>query len=116
MYGLLYFSGQFFLEFTRGDEAIYLGPLRLAQWLDLAFALAAAVGLLLLWWQANKRAPAQETTETGVAVEGTDSVAVTVPIEAAAAEQETQETGIQAEKAEEQDGSKETEGTADSQP
>jgi phosphatidylglycerol:prolipoprotein diacylglycerol transferase len=107
MYGLLYFSGQFFLEFTRGDEAIYLGPWRLAQWLDLAFALAAAVGLLVLWWQESRRAAAQETTEAEVAAKVTDSVAATDPIEAEAAELETQETQVQAEKAE---------GTADSQP
>ena len=51
LYVLLYFTGQFFLEFTRGDEAIYLGSLRLAQVLDLALALAAAVTLLVLWWR-----------------------------------------------------------------
>jgi phosphatidylglycerol:prolipoprotein diacylglycerol transferase len=55
MYLLLYFAGQFFLEFTRGDEAIFLGPWRLAQWLDLVLALAAAVGLLALWWQDRNR-------------------------------------------------------------
>jgi phosphatidylglycerol:prolipoprotein diacylglycerol transferase len=55
MYLLLYFAGQFLLEFTRGDEAIYLGPWRLAQWLDLILALAAAVGLLVLWWQDRNR-------------------------------------------------------------
>ena len=51
LYALLYFAGQFFLEFTRGDEAIYLGTLRLAQVLDLVLALAAAVALLVLWWR-----------------------------------------------------------------
>jgi membrane protein implicated in regulation of membrane protease activity len=51
LYALLYFAGQFFLEFTRGDEAIYLGSLRLAQVLDLALALAAAGALLALWWR-----------------------------------------------------------------
>lgn len=51
MYVLLYFSGQFFLEFSRGDEAIYLGPWRLAQVFDLVLILAAAGGLLLTWWQ-----------------------------------------------------------------
>ena len=51
MYLLLYFGGQFFLEFTRGDEAIYLGPWRLAQVLDLIIALVAAAGVLVLWWQ-----------------------------------------------------------------
>jgi len=58
MYGLLYFAGQFFLEFTRGDEAIYLGAWRLAQIIDLAFVLAAAIGLLLLWWQSGGGQPA----------------------------------------------------------
>lgn len=53
MYSLLYFAGHFFLEFTRGDEAIYLGPWRLAQVLDVVLALAAAVALLLLWRRAR---------------------------------------------------------------
>jgi phosphatidylglycerol:prolipoprotein diacylglycerol transferase len=51
MYLLLYFAGQFFLGFSRGDEAIYLGPWRLAQLFDLALALLAALALLLKWWQ-----------------------------------------------------------------
>jgi phosphatidylglycerol:prolipoprotein diacylglycerol transferase len=51
----LYFTGQFFLEFTRGDEAIYVGPWRLAQVLDMALALASAAGVLVLWWQAQTR-------------------------------------------------------------
>jgi phosphatidylglycerol:prolipoprotein diacylglycerol transferase len=55
MYGLLYSAGQFFLEFTRGDEAIYVGPWRLAQVLDLVLVLAAAAGLLVLWWQAREQ-------------------------------------------------------------
>ena len=63
MYSLLYFGGQFFLEFTRGDEAIYLGPWRLAQWLDLVFALAAAVGLMVLWWQEQSREEEPEDLE-----------------------------------------------------
>ena len=50
LYGLLYFALQFFLEFTRGDEAIYVGPWRLAQVLNLVLALAAGVSLLVLWW------------------------------------------------------------------
>ncbi len=49
-YGLLYFAVQFFLEFTRGDEAIYVGPWRLAQVLNLALVLAAGGALLALWW------------------------------------------------------------------
>ena len=115
MYVLLYFSGQFFLEFTRGDEAIYLGPLRLAQWLNLAFALAAAAGLLLLWWQATRRATVEEATKTDLASELTDPAAK-APIEADLAEAEPQEMGAQAEQTDAQDGSKETGGTADSQP
>lgn len=55
MFNLFYFTGQFFLEFTRGDEAIYLGPWRLAQVFDLALALAAAGSLMVLWWQASRR-------------------------------------------------------------
>lgn len=53
MYLVLYFGGAFFLEFARGDGAIYIGPWRLAQWLDLVLALAAAAGVLLLWWRAR---------------------------------------------------------------
>jgi len=69
MYVLLYFGGQFLLEFTRGDEAIYVGPWRLAQWVDLALALAAAGGLMALWWQAL--GPAADTAEiTGNAEPG----------------------------------------------
>lgn len=63
MYGLLYFSGQFFLEFTRGDEAIYLGSWRLAQVLDMALALAAAVGLMVLWWTTRQSTQEDEAAE-----------------------------------------------------
>jgi prolipoprotein diacylglyceryltransferase len=61
MYMLFYFGGQFFLEFTRGDEAIYLGPWRLAQVLDLILSLLAAAGVLVLWWQ--NQAKAEESDE-----------------------------------------------------
>jgi phosphatidylglycerol:prolipoprotein diacylglycerol transferase len=67
MYLLLYFTGQFFLESTRGDEAIFLGPWRLAQTLDLALALAAAAGLILLWWRAGQEP--REEGDTGSAQE-----------------------------------------------
>lgn len=60
LYGLLYFAGQFFLEFTRGDEAIYLGSLRLAQIIDLVLVLAAALGLLLLWWRGEEEPAGEE--------------------------------------------------------
>jgi phosphatidylglycerol:prolipoprotein diacylglycerol transferase len=69
MFNLLYFTGQFFLEFTRGDEAIYLGPWRLAQALDLVLALAAAAGLLILWWQ---RQGGEEETEEAEELEVTE--------------------------------------------
>jgi phosphatidylglycerol:prolipoprotein diacylglycerol transferase len=65
LYGLLYFAAAFFLEFTRGDEAIYVGPWRLAQVLDLALALAAGLGLLVLWWQWRARGQEGDIT-TGV--------------------------------------------------
>jgi phosphatidylglycerol:prolipoprotein diacylglycerol transferase len=70
MFVLLYFSGMFFLEFTRGDEAVYMGPWRLTQVLDLALALAAAVGLMVLWWQSP--AQAEETEETKEAERAND--------------------------------------------
>jgi prolipoprotein diacylglyceryltransferase len=50
MYVLLYFSGHVFLEFTRGDEALYVGAWRLSQLVDLVFIFAAGAGLLILWW------------------------------------------------------------------
>ncbi|MBN1137726.1 MAG: prolipoprotein diacylglyceryl transferase [Anaerolineae bacterium] len=52
---LLYFTGAFFLEFTRGDEAIYVSGWRLAQLVDLGLAALAGAGLLALWWQARVR-------------------------------------------------------------
>lgn len=63
MYGLLYLAGQFFLESTRGDEAVYVGSWRLTQMLNLVLALAAAMGLLVLWWQSGKATeqPGRET-------------------------------------------------------
>lgn len=64
-YGLLYFAGHFFLEFTRGDEAIYLGPWRLAQLLDVVLVLAAAGGLLLLWRRVSSAPPEDEELAEG---------------------------------------------------
>lgn len=51
IFSLLYFAGQFFLDLTRGDEAIVIGPWRITQILDLMLALASAAGLLALWRQ-----------------------------------------------------------------
>ena len=73
MYGLLYCAGQFFLGFSRADEAIYLGPWRLAQWLDLALALASAVGLLLLWWRAQQSAEEAAEPETSEEIEAPEA-------------------------------------------
>lgn len=80
MYGLLHFAGQFLLGFTRGDEAIYLGPWRLAQWLDLGLVLVAAVGLLMLWWQATtvpaepaREQEAESISQAGPPEAGTES-------------------------------------------
>lgn len=72
LYGLLYFAGQFFIEFTRGDEAIYLGSLRLAQVLNLVVGLAAAVALLALWWR--WRATAEEPEDAPEAEEMGDAL------------------------------------------
>jgi phosphatidylglycerol:prolipoprotein diacylglycerol transferase len=74
MFNLLYFAGQFFLEFTRGDEAVYLGPWRLAQILNLALALAAAVALLVLWWQTGKAADQETVAEETEEPQDTDEV------------------------------------------
>jgi phosphatidylglycerol:prolipoprotein diacylglycerol transferase len=56
MFGLLYFGGQFFLEFWRGDETLYLDSWRLGQIIDGALVLLFAAGLLLLWWRAPREA------------------------------------------------------------
>jgi prolipoprotein diacylglyceryltransferase len=48
LYLLLYTSGQFLLEFARGDEAIYWGPWRVSQWLYLIEAAAALIFLAYL--------------------------------------------------------------------
>lgn len=69
MYVMLYFAGQFFLEFTRGDEALYLGTWRVAQVLNLAIALAAAVGLLVHWWRASRSTQAQEDSSAEASAE-----------------------------------------------
>ena len=74
LYGLLYFALQFFLEFTRGDEAIYVGPWRLAQVLNLVLALAAGVSLLVLWWlwRTADEAQVDITEESAVGSEAAD--------------------------------------------
>jgi hypothetical protein len=74
MFTLFYFSGQFFLEFTRGDEAVYVGPWRLAQVLNLALALASAAALLILWWQTGKAADQEAATGETEGVEDVDEV------------------------------------------
>jgi len=48
LYLLLYASGQFLLEFTRGDEALYWGLWRVSQWIYLAEAVSALVLLACL--------------------------------------------------------------------
>jgi phosphatidylglycerol:prolipoprotein diacylglycerol transferase len=48
LYLFLYAGGQFLLEFTRGDEAIYWGPWRVSQWLYLIEATLALVFLAYL--------------------------------------------------------------------
>jgi phosphatidylglycerol:prolipoprotein diacylglycerol transferase len=67
MYTLLYFGGQFFLEFVRGDEALYYGPFRLGQIIELVLVLASAAGLLILWWRSRRQG--EETEEAAVSEE-----------------------------------------------
>jgi prolipoprotein diacylglyceryltransferase len=66
MFVLFYFAGMFFLEFTRGDEALYVGPWRLSQILDLMFAFAAGIGLWILWWRYIRGAAAGGSGPTAV--------------------------------------------------
>jgi phosphatidylglycerol:prolipoprotein diacylglycerol transferase len=54
MYSLLYFGGQFFVEFVRGDEALYFGRFRMGQIIEMALVGASAAGLLILWWRARR--------------------------------------------------------------
>jgi len=66
MFLLLYLTGIFFLEFTRGDEAIYVAGWRLAQVVDLALAVLAGAGLLALWWRARGEQEIVEEVEEPV--------------------------------------------------
>lgn len=52
---LLYFGGQLFLDFVRGDAAIYVAGWRLTQLIDLAVALLSAIGVVVLWFRARGR-------------------------------------------------------------
>jgi phosphatidylglycerol---prolipoprotein diacylglyceryl transferase len=69
MYTLLYFGGQFFLEFVRGDKALYYGPFRLGQIIELVLAVASAVGLLILWWRFRRQGEEVEETEEAEEIE-----------------------------------------------
>jgi phosphatidylglycerol:prolipoprotein diacylglycerol transferase len=48
LYLLLYAGGQFLLEFTRGDGAVYWAPWRVSQWIYLTEAALALVSLAYL--------------------------------------------------------------------
>jgi phosphatidylglycerol:prolipoprotein diacylglycerol transferase len=84
MYVMLYFTGHFFLEFTRADEAVHLGPWRLAQVVDLTLILAAAVALLVLWWQARGAGEEGEELEAVEHPEGHELPSGADPARAAA--------------------------------
>jgi phosphatidylglycerol:prolipoprotein diacylglycerol transferase len=60
-YLLLTGASQFALEFTRGDDTLVLGGLRLAQWLDIA---AMLVGLALVILLMRRRDSAVESEKT----------------------------------------------------
>ncbi|HNS53096.1 MAG TPA: prolipoprotein diacylglyceryl transferase [Anaerolineae bacterium] len=81
MYCLLYFGGQFFVEFVRGDEALYFGRFRMGQIIEMALVAASAAGLLILWWRARREG---EQIDEGVVEEG----------EELAAAEEIEESGI----------------------
>jgi len=63
MYSLLYFGGQFFLEFVRGDEALYFGPFRLGQIVEMVLVAASAAALLILWWRSRLQGEEAEEEE-----------------------------------------------------
>jgi phosphatidylglycerol:prolipoprotein diacylglycerol transferase len=83
-YLLLYFAGHVFLEFTRGDEALYLGAWRLSQVVDLVLIFAAGAGLVALWWTGPAVAePEQaEPGDAPLAAPGADPEAGSSPSEA----------------------------------
>jgi phosphatidylglycerol:prolipoprotein diacylglycerol transferase len=64
-YLLLYSAGHVFLEFTRGDEALYLGAWRLPQVLDLVFVFASGAGLVALWWMGSAVAQPERAEPCG---------------------------------------------------
>jgi phosphatidylglycerol:prolipoprotein diacylglycerol transferase len=95
MYCLLYFGGQFFLEFYRGDEALYYGPFRLAQIIEIGIVAASAIALLALWGRSRSRG---EETEAAEQVEEVEEVEETEPAEEVEAgdELEAEEAGAAA--------------------
>jgi len=63
MYVLFYSAGMFLLASTRGDEAVYLGPWRVSQGIDLLLVSATAVGLLIFWRRAREEATGSDTDQ-----------------------------------------------------
>lgn len=60
LYFIGYFGGQFVLEFWRGDETPFVGPLRVTQVLDLLLFLAGAALLVLLRKRRRPASPSEE--------------------------------------------------------
>ena len=90
MYCLLYFGGQFFVEFVRGDEALYFGRFRMGQIVELVLVAASAAGLLILWWRARRQGETtgepEEIDAAEEIEEGGDGEAAEGPVENAAEE------------------------------
>ena len=66
LYLLLSSAAHFLLELTRGDETIYWGAWRAAQWVDLALILAAAALLAYLWRKPRSEVPQPAADGEGV--------------------------------------------------
>ncbi len=66
-YLLLVGATQFALEFTRGDDTLLLGGLRLAQWLDAAALAAGLILIAALRGRANPAPKAASSEEVSVA-------------------------------------------------
>jgi len=79
---LLYFGGQFFVEFVRGDEALYFGPFRLGQIVEMVLVAASAAGLLILWWRSRRQGKDVDEIEETIAEIEDDSIedAAEIPV------------------------------------
>lgn len=66
VYLLLVGATQFALEFTRGDDTLFIGGLRLAQWLDATAVVAGLILLVVLRRRAMRPSDAASAQEVAV--------------------------------------------------